>query len=56
MAPEQARGQNVDNRADVGAFGVVLYEMLTGRMLFGAPSVSDSLAAVLTESRTSNSG
>jgi len=47
MAPEQARGQNADRRADIWAFGVVLYEMLTGRQLFGAPTISDTLAAVL---------
>src|SRR5450432_1879178 len=50
MAPEQARGQVADKRADIWAFGVVFYELLTGKMLFGgeAKSVSDSLAAVLT--------
>ena len=48
MSPEQARGQKVDKRADIWAFGVVYYEMLTGRSLFGASTVSDSLAAVLT--------
>ena len=47
MAPEQARGQLVDKRADIWAFGVVLYEMLTGRQLFGAETVSDTLVAVL---------
>jgi Tol biopolymer transport system component len=47
MSPEQARGQNVDKRADIWAFGVVLYEMITGRPLFGGPTVSDTLAAVL---------
>jgi Tol biopolymer transport system component len=47
MAPEQARGQNVDKRADIWAFGVLLYEMVTGRQLFGGPTVSDTLAAVL---------
>ena len=48
MAPEQARGQVVDKRADVWAFGVVLFEMLAGKRLFGGDTVSDSLAAVLT--------
>jgi serine/threonine protein kinase len=49
MAPEQARGKPVDKRADIWAFGVVLYELLTGAMLFGGgETVSDSLAAVLT--------
>src|SRR6516225_390475 len=47
MSPEQARGQNVDKRADIWAFGVVLYEMLTGHDLFAGPTVSDTLAAVL---------
>jgi eukaryotic-like serine/threonine-protein kinase len=49
MAPEQARGKPVDRRADIWAFGVILYELLTGAMLFGGgETVSDSLAAVLT--------
>jgi serine/threonine-protein kinase len=48
MSPEQARGKPVDKRTDIWAFGVVLYEMLTGRALFGADTVSDTLAAVLT--------
>ena len=48
MAPEQARGHAVDKRADIWAFGVVLCEMLTGRRLFGGPTISDTLAAVLT--------
>jgi serine/threonine-protein kinase len=47
MAPEQARGQNVDKRADVWSFGVVFYEMLAGRPLFTGPTISDTLAAVL---------
>jgi serine/threonine-protein kinase len=47
MSPEQARGQVVDRRADIWAFGVVLYEMLTGRALFAGPTTSDTLAAVL---------
>jgi Tol biopolymer transport system component len=48
MAPEQARGQAVDQRADIWAFGAVLYELLAGRALFLGPTVSDTLAAVLT--------
>ncbi len=47
MAPEQARGAPIDRRADIWAFGVVLYEMLCGGSLFGADSVSDTLAGVL---------
>ncbi|MBK6407873.1 MAG: protein kinase [Holophagales bacterium] len=47
MSPEQARGGAVDKRADIWAFGVVLYEMLTGRSLFAAETVSDTLAGVL---------
>src|SRR3990172_529496 len=48
MSPEQARGKTVDKRADIWAFGVLLYEMLTGRRLFSGETVSDVLAAVLT--------
>ncbi len=47
MAPEQARGLAVDRRADIWAFGVVLFEMLTGRSLFAGETVSDTLAGVL---------
>ena len=47
MAPEQAKGKPVDKRADVWAFGVVLYEMLTGKRAFVGDDVSDTLAAVL---------
>jgi serine/threonine protein kinase len=47
MAPEQAKGKTVDRRADIWSFGVVLYEMLTGRMLFSGETVSETMAAVL---------
>jgi eukaryotic-like serine/threonine-protein kinase len=47
MSPEQAKAKPVDRRADIWAFGCVLYEMLTGRQAFGGESVSETLAAVL---------
>ena len=47
MAPEQARGGAVDKRADIWAFGVVLWEMLTGASLFAGDTVTDTLAGVL---------
>jgi serine/threonine protein kinase len=47
MAPEQAKGKAIDRRADIWAFGVVLWEMLTGRRLFPGESASEILAAVL---------
>jgi Tol biopolymer transport system component len=47
MSPEQARGKTVDTRADIWAFGAVLYEMLAGGRLFEGETVSDTLAAVL---------
>lgn len=49
MSPEQARGLPVDHRTDIWAFGAVVFEMVTGRRLFGRDTVSDTLAAVLTE-------
>ncbi len=47
MAPEQARGQAVDKRTDIWAFGVVVYEMLAARRPFEGETLSDSIAAVL---------
>ena len=47
MSPEQARGKSADRRSDIWAFGVVLWEMLTGRRLFSGDTISDTLAAVL---------
>jgi serine/threonine protein kinase len=49
MSPEQARGKPVDKRADIWAFGVVLYEMLTGQRLFKGETITDVLAAVVKE-------
>ena len=47
MSPEQARGQTVDKRADIWAFGCVIFEMLTGSAAFGGASVSDTVVSVL---------
>jgi len=47
MSPEQARGKSVDKRADIWAFGCVVFEMLTGQRPFDGETVSDTLAAVL---------
>jgi serine/threonine-protein kinase len=47
MAPEQAAGGLADRRADIGSFGVVLFEMLSGRRLFEGETVSHVLASVL---------
>ena len=47
MSPEQARGEVVDKRTDIWAFGCVLYEMLTGRVAFRGGTVSDTIVAVL---------
>lgn len=47
MSPEQARGKHVDKRADIWAFGVVLYEMVSGRRLFQGEDLTETLAAVV---------
>jgi Tol biopolymer transport system component len=47
MSPEQARGQAVDQRTDIWAFGCVLYEMLTGRAAFSGETMADILAAIV---------
>jgi serine/threonine-protein kinase len=48
MSPEQAKARPVDKRTDIWAYGVILYEMLTGRNPFGSETISEVLAAVLT--------
>ena len=47
MSPEQARGQDVDERSDIWSFGCVLWECLTQQMLFGGATASDSIGAIL---------
>jgi len=49
MAPEQARGRPVDRRADIWAFGVLLYEMVTGRKLFAGEDLTETLAFIVTK-------
>jgi len=47
MSPEQARGRSVDKRADIWAFGAVLFEMLTGKRAFAGEDIADVLSRVL---------
>jgi len=49
MAPEQVRGQTTDHRADIFAFGAILYEMLAGKRAFQKPTSADTMSAILNE-------
>jgi serine/threonine protein kinase len=49
MAPEQAKGKTVDRRADIWAFGVVLFEMLSGKQLFTGDTAAEIMASALKE-------
>jgi serine/threonine-protein kinase len=49
MSPEQAKAKTVDRRADIWAFGCVLYEMLTGKQAFTGETVTDTLASIIKE-------
>ena len=47
MSPEQAQGRNVDHRSDIFGFGIVLHEMLTGKLPFRGPSALETLSAII---------
>lgn len=49
MSPEQAKGKSVDRRADIWAFGCILFEMLSGKMAFSGETATDTLAAIIKE-------
>jgi serine/threonine protein kinase/tetratricopeptide (TPR) repeat protein len=53
MSPEQVHGQPLDARSDIFSFGVVLYEMLTGRQLFASESAAGTISAILTKEPSS---
>src|SRR5262249_55739247 len=55
IAPEQARGEPVDRRCDLWAFGCVLYQMITGRRAFQGATFSDNLAAIAARSTVGGS-
>jgi eukaryotic-like serine/threonine-protein kinase len=52
MSPEQAKGKNVDRRADIWAFGVVLYEMLAGKQLYEGETAAETLAHIITKEQS----
>jgi eukaryotic-like serine/threonine-protein kinase len=52
MSPEQVRGKAVDHRADIFAFGAILYEMLAGKRAFQRPTLADTMSAILNEDPT----
>jgi Tol biopolymer transport system component len=55
MAPEQVRGQAADHRADIFAFGAILYEMLSGKRLFHRPTSAETMTAILNDDSAANS-
>jgi serine/threonine-protein kinase len=55
MSPEQAKGKNADRRADIWSFGVLLFEMLSGKKLYDADTAQETLAAVLIKEPTLDS-
>jgi len=56
MSPEQLQGKEADARGDIFSFGVVLYEMLTGKLAFGGSSAASVIAAILEREAPSIAG